>query len=102
MKRFYGNHLEENQTELLLEILNKYELTDFFGYFVSDNAASNDVYIDSYFRIVLSNLPISKRSQRRLRCYNHILNLAANAYLWGKDSFSFDQEFIINNILQLE
>jgi len=48
IKRLYGGHSGENQAELLVKILNEYELTDLLGYFVSDNIVLNDVCIDSY------------------------------------------------------
>ena len=102
MKRLYGGHSGENQAKLLLEIFNDYKLTDLLGYFVLDNVILNDVCIDSILRTLLLNFPASKRSQRRLRYYGHILNLAVNVYLWSKDPSSFDQELVINNTLGLK
>jgi hypothetical protein len=36
---------------------------------------------------------------RRLRCYGHILNLVAKAFLFGKDADSFELEY--NNLVVL-
>lgn len=102
MRRVYGGHSGENQAKLLVEILREFELTDRLGYFVSDNATSNDSCIDILLKTLKPDLSADKRTHRRLRCYGHILNLAANAYIWGKDSSSFDRELVINNTLELE
>jgi hypothetical protein len=102
MRRLYGGHSGENQAELLMKILREFELTDHLGYFVSDNATGNDLCIDILLKTLKPDLSADERSHRRLRCYGHILNLAANAYLWGKNSYSFDDELIINNTLKLD
>jgi len=102
LRRVYKDHSRENQTKLLMEIFKEFELTDRLGYFVSNNIIINDSCIDIFFKIFKSDFSADERTHRRLRYYGHILNLAANAYLWGKNSSSFDRELVINNIFKLE
>ena len=99
IRRVYGGHSRENQAKFLIKILKEFELTDLLGYFIFNNMISNDSCIDYLFRIFKSDFSVDDRIERRLRYYDYILNLAVNVYLWGKDSFFFDREIIINNIL---
>jgi len=47
LRRLHEDYNKENQSYLLVKILKKkYELVDIVGYFVTNNAGSNDTYID--------------------------------------------------------
>ena len=102
MKRVHGSHSGVHQAEIIIQILEEYKLTDRLGYFISDNASSCDTCIDSVLEQLKPALTSGLRVQRRLRCYGHVLNLAANAFLFGKNPSSFDAELVTNNILQSE
>ena len=54
-----------------------------------DNASSND----SAVKKLCDELNIKEKPEyRRLRCVGHILNLAAQACLWGTDYEAFEYE----------
>jgi len=99
LRHLSGSYCGENQAELLIEIIKEFELADRLGYFVADNAGSNDTCNECVFKELKFVLMSAQRSYRRLRCYGHILNLAANVYLWGKEPESFEAEILVNNIL---
>lgn len=102
LRRLRGSHSGENMSELLVEVIREFGFDDRLGYFVADNAESNDIAIDCVFRILIPNLSSDQRSYRRLRCWGHVLNLCANAYLWGHEAESFETEILINSTLARE
>lgn len=58
------------------------------GYFVLDNASNNDTTLQELGKQMEFD-PI----QKRLRCMGHILNLIAEAYLFGQDESSWKENF---------
>jgi hypothetical protein len=80
-RRIYHSHDGENQAAIILEVLKEYEIASNVGYFVADNHSAND----SAIVIVLSELdPAITPTEiegRRLRCFGHIVNLAAQSLL---------------------
>lgn len=102
LRRLHGDHSGENQAGLLSEVLKDFEITDKIGYFVTDNASNNDNAVDLLLRNLLPHLTAQQRQQRRLRCWGHILNLAAKAFLFGKDAANFDEEIIVARALAQE
>lgn len=102
LRRLSGSHGGENMGALLVDILKDFELIESLGYFVTDNASSNDVAIDYVLRTLLPVLTPTLRKQRRLRCFGHILNLASSSYLYGKDPDSFEIEIIVQTSLARE
>lgn len=55
------------------------------GYFVLDNATNNDTAVET-----LGEIHSFNAVHRRLRCTCHILNLAAQTIIWGKDKDCFE------------
>ena len=51
-----------------------------------DNASTNDVCVDLVLRKLYPGMNAKQRRRRRLRCLGHIINLAAQAFLFGKKS----------------
>jgi hypothetical protein len=90
LRRLRGTHSGENIAEAVLKVIRKYGLTgDQIGWFVLDNATSNDTCIAE----ILKALNISDTvERRRLRCLGHIINLAAKAFFFGPDPSSFEEE----------
>ena len=66
-------------------MIKDYELQDNIRYFVTDNATNNDTTIDIVLTDLMPHLSPRQRLARRLRCLGHVINLAAKAYLFGKD-----------------
>ena len=88
-RRIYGSHSGENQAEVLLEVIQEFKLTDGrygVGYFVSDNHGAND----SAVRLVLKRIYPAFTAEvvlgRSLRCFGHIVNLAAQSMLAASDA----------------
>jgi hypothetical protein len=87
MKRILGAHSGENIAEVILPVLQDFEITSNIGVFVADNVDTNDVAIKAILRILRPDLTIRNR---RARCLGHIINLAAKAFIFGKDTTAFD------------
>ena len=89
LKRITGTHSGENIAQSVIAVIKHYGLEDRLGYFMLDNIGSNDTCV----RHILMNLqPGVDPEQRRLRCFGHIINLAAKAFLFGKDPSAFEVE----------
>lgn len=52
---------------------------------MADNAESNDC-IDKVLRALYPDTSANQRKARRLRCFGHIVNLCARAFIVGKDA----------------
>ena len=102
LRRLTGSHSGENMAQCLIQVLQEYEIEDRLGYFVLDNAESNDICIDTVLREIRPDLNALDRSKRRLRCWGHILNLAAKAFLFGQDPDAFEIEAEMNQNLSHE
>ena len=61
---------------------------------VSDNHGSNDKLLREFAaRLKREGLLLINLLQRRIRCYGHILNIAAQAFLFAKDKEAIDAAF---------
>ena len=83
-RRIYGAHDGANIAAALLEVINEYGIAQKIGYFMSDNAKSNDTAIAAAMQQLYPSLSIKQQQGRRLRCMGHIINLCARALLLGK------------------
>lgn len=68
---------------LLLKVIKDYKIGKKVGFFVTDNASSNDVAIDIVLRHLYPLMTKEQRQRRRLRCLGHIINLAAQVLILG-------------------
>ena len=74
LRRITGSYSGENLAYTLEQIIEEFEITGRLGYFVLDNAESNNTCIE----YLLKNIaPYLQKKHRRLRCIGHIINLAA-------------------------
>jgi hypothetical protein len=89
LKRMKGAHSGENIAEVAIPVLQEYGITAKLGVFVADNAESNDVAIRHILAVLRPD--IKDPNSRRSRCLGHIINLAAKAFLFGKDVEAFEQ-----------
>lgn len=88
LRRLQGTHSGENMADIILETQHEFEITE-LGYYVTDNHPANDLAVG---KILSENAIPEKVEQRRLRCLGHIVNLAAKAFLFGKDTEAFEAE----------
>jgi len=86
LRELMGEHSGENMAEVLLQIFKDYKISGRIGYFMADNASSNDTCIDAVLQALYSNMSVKQRKRRRLRCFGHIINLCTQAFLIGKDA----------------
>jgi hypothetical protein len=86
LRELVGEHSGENMADVLLHIFDDYGISDRIGYFMADNASSNDACIDLVLKALYPNMSRKHRVRRRLRCFGHIVNLCAQAFIMGKDA----------------
>ena len=82
-----GPHSGENIAGVLSTTLNFYELAPRLGFFMMDNASSNDTCIEE-----LSRRYSTVNHQSRLRCVGHMLNLIVKALLFGQGVSKLEKE----------
>jgi hypothetical protein len=102
LKRLHEAHSGENIGSLLIEIINNFDLKERLRYFVTNNASSNDTCVHHILTSLLPDLSKIQRTQRRLRYFGHILNLACGSYLYGHDPDSFEIKIIVLKSLARE
>jgi hAT family C-terminal dimerisation region len=89
LRRIRGSHSGENMAKEVLQVLREYEIGNQFGYFILDNASSNDNAV----KAILQEFNISSEyEERRLRCFGHIINLVAQAFLFGQAIPAFESD----------
>ncbi|KAK2669173.1 hypothetical protein RAB80_014699 [Fusarium oxysporum f. sp. vasinfectum] len=87
LPRIEGRHGGENVADRVSEILHEYGIKERTGYFVTDNASSNDTCLED-----LGTELGFKKQHRRLRCCGHIINLVARSILFGMDVDAFEED----------
>ncbi|KAM4063253.1 reverse transcriptase (RNA-dependent DNA polymerase) [Hirsutella rhossiliensis] len=97
LPRIEGRHCGENLADRVSEIIHEYGFEDRVGYFVTDNAESNDTCLED----LGAELGFNKQ-HRRLRCCGHIINLVARSILFGTDADAFEEDCQANQEIQDE
>jgi hypothetical protein len=88
LPELHGQHSGDNIAGIVAATLTNFGVhQDSVGYFVLDNAYNNDTAVAS-----LADLYGFRSPERRLRCCCHILNLAAQVVIWGKDRDAYENE----------
>lgn len=82
-----GNHSDENLAHTVLQVIHDYDLQSKFGYFILNNAESNNTCVEA---ILQSLNPTLRKTHQRLCCIGHIINLAAQALLLGDNHRIFE------------
>ena len=86
LPELHGKHSGRNIASVVRATLETFKIDEkSLGYFVLDNAANNETVVD-----VLSEEYNICALYRRLRCTCHIINLAAQTVIWGKDKEAFE------------
>jgi hypothetical protein len=84
MKRLIGPHSGDNMATLLKQVLQTYKLGPRLGYCVLDNAGDNDTCLRAVEDHLLLQGIRWNADEHRLRCFGHIVNLIATAFLENK------------------
>jgi hypothetical protein len=94
IKVIEGPHTGANLSEIVIKLIQELEIdAERVGVFVADNAAN----MTSTVRYLVKELhphevrPKREEPPRRVRCLGHIINLAAQSFLFGKDFEAFKE-----------
>ena len=90
-----SQHLCTPAIIILLRVLKDYRIIGRLGYFIIDNAYSNDTLIKLISEALKKDYSISYNyGKRRLRYNGYIINLAVQAFLFGNtvDDYDFPKE----------
>ena len=96
LRKLRGLHSGENIRQLLHQILKEYDLPDRLGYFITNNANSNDNMSSSSFVSFILIRFCAHHLKRRIRCLRYILNLAAKVFFFSADPNAFKIEIEVN------
>ncbi|RKK10689.1 hypothetical protein BFJ65_g14684 [Fusarium oxysporum f. sp. cepae] len=86
LRELEGAHSGEAIAETFLRVINSYGIQDKIGYFTLDNAYNNDTMLQAVAKACGFNA-----AHRRLRCNGHVINLAVQAFLFGKNKDASDE-----------
>jgi hypothetical protein len=89
LRHVESSHSDENIAQSVIAVIEEYEIKDLLGYFVLDNALSNDTCVQEILKQLWPELDLQKR---RLCCFGYIVNLAAKAFLFGEEAEAFELE----------
>ena len=85
LREISGEHSGENIGQTVIDVVHEFQYESRLGAFVLDNAGSNDTAV----RYILNELELHdthKEEHCRLRCLGHIINLAAQDFMFGQNS----------------
>ncbi|KJZ70963.1 hypothetical protein HIM_09667 [Hirsutella minnesotensis 3608] len=85
--RIIGPHSGENIAHHVKEVIDQYELGSKLGYFMLDNAKSNDACLETLIRWFPMDV-----NRCRLSCIGHIINLVVRAIVFGSNVSKFEAE----------
>ena len=86
LKRMVGAHSGEQIAEVLVDVITDFEIVERLGCYIGDNADSNDTAWAAALAVLHPDRdPVASRS----RCLGHIINLAAKAFIFGKNVEAF-------------
>lgn len=102
LRRLLGPHSGANMAETLIDVTGDFGIADQLGYFMTDNAESNDTCLKRVMRKIYPDCTDDDVNERRLRCWGRILNLVARSFLFGRDADAFEFEDATNSVLGRE
>ena len=87
MRRLTGAHGGEQIAEVLVDVITDFGVVKKLGCYIGDNADSNDTAWKATLAVLHPDRdPMASRS----RCLGHIINLAAKAFIFGKNVDAFE------------
>jgi hypothetical protein len=101
LKRLRESHLGKNLAQVIIKLINEYEIADRLGFFVLNNASSNDICVNKFLTNLYPHIPSRNYKKRRLRCWGHVFNLVAKAFLYKANPAAFKAEIISTRELDL-
>lgn len=76
LKKLEEEYLDLNQTIIILDILDNFEIRNKLSYIIINNATSNNNLINVITITLYKKRVFYNTYQRRLKCNNHVINLA--------------------------
>lgn len=86
IREIIGEHMGENFAVVVLKVIKEFELGKKIRHFMLNSTASDDVCVDLIVRRLYPKMSEKRRKQRRLRCLGHVINLAAQVFISGKEA----------------
>ena len=80
------SHSGQNQACLVLKTFTSYDIQNRLGYFVIDNASTNDTLMEYIAEDLKDERIVYYLRQQRLRCNGHIINPSICASFFEKTS----------------
>ncbi|RKK80768.1 hypothetical protein BFJ71_g15816 [Fusarium oxysporum] len=99
LRRQLGCHSGENLAVTLGQVVREWKIEDRVRTVISDNASSNDSCLLNFYGDLDAEMGPADVRARRMRCYGHILNLVARAFLYGEDFEAFEAESQVFDLL---
>lgn len=93
-----GTHSGENLAATLVDVVKEWQIEGRVGVVICDNLGTKDVCLHHMYKELDPSMRSADVKMRRMRCYGHILNLVARAFLFGKDAECFELESTVNGI----
>ena len=78
------DHSDLNQTTVVLDVLNDFEIHNKLSYLVMNNAIFNNVLTKTISNALREKGVLYNTNQRRLRYIDHVINLAIQTFLFEK------------------
>ena len=91
LREIIGQHTGENIGQSMVEIIHDFHLEPKLGTFIHDNATNNDIAVQ-YIIDTLDLQDTHRKEHCRLRCMGHVINLAAQDFIFGQNSTKWLQE----------
>ena len=88
IRRIRGTYTGENIIKAVMPILLEIGILLKLSYFIADNNGRNNIYIRAILRKYRPD--IKNSDSRRVRYLGYIINLAAKAFLFGKNADAFE------------
>lgn len=99
-RRHPGAHSGEHMSNTLQDILQAWDIPSKLGVIVCDNASNNDTCLQAIYPRLIPEMTGKDVKHRRMRCFGHVLNLVAKAFLFGNDADTFELESDSMEILE--
>lgn len=91
-----GQHTGVNIARITSNVIDDYGICGKAGYFMCDSTSNNDAAMMELHELLINKygeeMVTIQPAEHRLRCFGHILNLAAKYILFGSDSESFESQ----------
>ena len=88
--RTIPNHTGEEQANIVLSVLQEYDIVQSLGIIMGDNASNNNTLCRTMSKYLEENGTGWDFQQERLRCLGHIINLVVQAFLFH-DHFEIEE-----------